>query len=283
MSTRKVRSREYKVMLRPTLFVGDETALLQRASQFWKAFTDAIEDIVLDTDGDLDSIKKERAISFFDTADQCLRKNDYVFRLRHDIEGSTTERETEVTLKFRHPDRYLAQGRNMDAAESENGETKLEEDSKLPFHSLFSHSTTQPVGPEDSVKTMGDIVALYPGIEESLECYEPDEKVTRVGDFTARELVITGGDKDADFEVQSDPKVEAECALVVWYDLGGSNAEPIIAEFSFRYGDKKERYPAEMVQRAYESFQRLQDELSEWLDPESMTKTASVYGRGGGS
>lgn len=280
MSTRSVESREYKVMLRPDLFAGDETALLHKAGEFWKAFTEAIEDIVLDTDGDLDSITKKRAISFFDTADRCLRKSDYMFRERQDMEGSTDEPETEVTLKFRHPDRYLAQGRNMDASVEDDGETKLEEDIKSPFQSLFSHSTTQPVSPEDSFKTMSDIAALYPDVEESLECYEPDEIVTRVGDFTAREVVIAGGDKDADFEIRSDSKVEAECALVVWYDLNGSETEPVIAEFSFRYGDKKERYPAKMVQRAYEAFQCLQEELAEWLDPESMTKTAYVYSRG---
>ena len=283
MSTRSVESREYKVMLRPAFFVGGEGALLRKAGEFWQAFTAAIEDIVLDTDGDLDSIKKKRAISFFDTADRCLRKSDYVFRRRHDTVGPAAERETEVTLKFRHPDRYLAQGRNMDASVEENGETKLEEDIKSPFRSLFSHSTTQPVGPDDSFESMNDIVALYPGIKESVECCKPDETISKVGDFTARELVIAGGDKDADFEIQSDPKVEAECALVVWYDSGGSKTEPVLAEFSFRYKDKKERYPAKMVQRAYEAFKCLQEELAEWLDPESMTKTAYVYSRGSGS
>ena len=53
----------------------------------------------------------------------------------------------------------------------------------------------------------------------------------------------------------------------------------IMGQFSFRYGNKKERYPAKMVQRACEAFQLLQEELADWLDPESMTKMASVFSR----
>jgi hypothetical protein len=112
MAQEHVVSREYKLMLRAHLFTGAEDALLRQAGAFWGALTQAIRDVVLDTDGDLDQITKRRFIRFYDTQGQRLRKNDYIFRERVDI-GSG---DREVTLKCRHPDRYVAQDRNMAAA-----------------------------------------------------------------------------------------------------------------------------------------------------------------------
>jgi hypothetical protein len=82
MAQEHVVSREYKLMLRAHLFTGAEDALLRKAGAFWGALTQAIRDVVLDTDGDLDTITKRRFIRFYDTQGQRLRKNDYIFRGR---------------------------------------------------------------------------------------------------------------------------------------------------------------------------------------------------------
>jgi hypothetical protein len=97
-----------------------------------------------------------------------------------------------------------------------------------------------------------------------------------VGDFTARELVLTG----ADFQIGKEPKIEAECALIVWDDVAGSAQQPVVVEYSFRYGDKNEHYAGEVAKRAYDAFLLLQSEaLAGWVDSASFTKTAYVYSR----
>jgi hypothetical protein len=50
----------------------------------------------------------------------------------------------------------------------------------------------------------------------------------------------------------------------------------VLAEFSFRYGDKDEAYRGESARRACEVFSILQ-QLDEWVDPKARTKTAQVY------
>jgi hypothetical protein len=206
MSTIKVISREYKIMLKAERFFGEDQHLLEKAHFFWNDFVNVIDRIVYDTDGDLDTIKTRRLITFFDTATFCLRNNVYVFRERVEIGTETGDEEREVTLKFRHPDRYLSGGRNMAAADGERSKTKFEEDIKPPFGSLFSHSTKQSIDPQQTLQKMSDIAGMFPDLNKNLDCFTPNETITAVGGFTAREVVITGGD----FQIGRDPKVEAE-------------------------------------------------------------------------
>ncbi len=268
-----VVSREYKVMLKKQRFMGSQVNLLQRAAEFWHDFQGSIQDIVIDTDGSLNEIEKERSIRFYDTADRRIRRGDYVFRERVDLK--TNKRE--VTLKYRHPDRYISQDRDMAAANVDQGKTKFEEDIKLPFIKLYSFSTKQPISDDKNLNQLNDPGDLYPDFKKRLKSYQKNEPIKVVNNFTAREVVITG----ADFQIRKSPKVEAECALVVWYDVAGEEDQPVVVEFSFKYENKQEEYGGKASQRAYEVFGRLKDRLGDWVDPEGITKTAYVYSRGG--
>jgi hypothetical protein len=101
--------------------------------------------------------------------------------------------------------------------------------------------------------------------------YEKDEKIRQVADFTARELVIIG----AGFTLSHSPKLDTECALIVWYNKKGNHEKPELVEFSFRYGNEEEKYTQEMAQRALNVFKKLQSLT--WVDSDSKTKTAYVY------
>ena len=267
--TQNVVSREYKVMLRKEKFVGSQDDLLKQAGKFWNAFKDSIKDIVFDTDGSLDKVDKERSIRFYDTADLRLRKNNYIFRERVDLRKNKRE----VTLKFRHPDRYISQDRNMNAADVDKGEPKFEEDIKLPFIKLYSFSTKQQIPDNKSLNKLNDPGELYPDLKQQLKSYQGSEPIEVVGDFTAREIVIEG----ADFQIGKKPKVEAECALIAWYNEAGKKDRPVVVEFSFKYKNEKEKYDGEVAQRAYDVFVALKDKLAEWIDSEGPTKTACVY------
>jgi hypothetical protein len=269
MRPQKVISREYKVMLRANRFGGDERALAKAAGAFWHDFTRAVSDIVRRTDGTLAAVESRRVIRFFDTKQNGLNETGYIFRERRDAKKA----EREVTLKFRHHDRHFAQARDMVPQRGKGSRTKFEEDIKPPFVSLYSFSTTVPVGKKWKAATLRDVLKLFPDLRENLHDVRENEALAPVGNFTARELVFGGGT----VRFGKRPTVDAECALIVWYDDARRDHQPVAVEFSYRYGDKKEKYEGTSAHRAYQVFSRIQDKLGRWIDPNPRTKTAFVY------
>lgn len=263
------KSREYKVMLKSELFSGLEARLLEQVNDFWSELKETIRDIVLDTDGTLNKIETPRLVRFYDSASHRLQQNDYIFRERIDLNSD----QREITLKFRHPDRYISQDRDMAAVNFETGKTKFEEDIKLPFVTLYSFSTKQPISDSKLLNKMKDPGELYPDLKKRLKFYQEDELINIVRKFTAKEVVITG----ANFKIGENPKVEAECALIVWYKESGEQDKPVVVEFSFKYERKGESFDGETAQKAYDVFGRIKDQLTEWVDSEGLTKTAYVY------
>lgn len=258
-------------MLRTARFRGDEEHLRRAAREFWQDLRRVIAPVVIDTDGDLDDIQKARFIRFHDTAGHLLHKNGYILRERWDESSG----DREVTLKFRHLDRYLAQERGIASGGAGHGTTKFEEDIKSPFQILYSFSTKQKISATETLNRMNDPGRLYPTLPKKLDQYDKEEPIRPIGNFTAREVVIAG----ADFQVDEKPKVEAECALIAWYDAQSSVRQPAAVEFSFRYGDERENYSGDGAKRAYAAFSILQGKkLSNWVDPAPKTKTAYVYG-----
>jgi hypothetical protein len=163
----------------------------------------------------------------------------------------------------------------MAAADVEKGKPKFEEDIKLPFIKLYSFSTKQPISDDKSLNKLNDPGELYPELKKRLKSYQENESIDIVGCFTAKEVVITG----ADFEIRRSPKVEAECALIAWYDEACEKGRPVVVEFSFRYKNEQEEYDGEAAQRAYDVFTRIKDMLADWVDAKGLTKTAYVYSR----
>ena len=196
-----------------------------------------------------------------------LQNSDHAFRER--IDEASDQRE--VTLRFRHPDRYLAVSRDMSGR---HVRTTFEEDIKAPFHGLYSHSGSQGIAGSKDLNKLNDLHRLFPGLPKQLDHCDDSQAITAVEDRTWRELVLTG----ADFRICKSPKVETECALIVWYDARSNPHRPEVVEFSFRYGDDQEAYGDKSARRAYEIFQVLQGPaLAAWVDPTGMTKTAIAY------
>ena len=270
MKPQPVVSREYKAMLRRNLFRGGEKALLKAAGGTWRDFSTSIAGVALGTKGNLSKIKSPRLITFFDTPKHDLNTRHYIFRERRD----TGTGEREVTLKFRHPDRNVAQDRDMKArAGGERSRTKFEEDIKGPFSSLYSFSTTVTIGDDRTFDTLKDVARLFPDLRDRLGKLDGDRPLVAVNGFTAREVVIAGGKLD----VGKISKGDAESALIVWYDHKRGAERPVAVEFSYRYGDDDGRYEGSTARRAFEVFDVLQKRLETWVNPRSRTKTAFVY------
>ncbi len=176
-------------------------------------------------------------------------------------------------MKFRHPDRYISQDRDMDARKIKRGTTKFEEDIKPPFLKLYSFSTKQKLKDDKEFKKLNDLVALFPDLGNKLDNYNKDEGIKGVGDFTAHEIVIAG----AKLKIRNKPKLYSKCALVVWYNHDSTKTIPEVVEFSFNYQNNKENYSRKTSMRAFKIFESIQKELKTWTRPKSKTKTAYVY------
>ena len=255
-------------MLLASRFRGSSSDLLRAAGSFWRDFSTAISPLVLETSGGLTTIGKLRLIMLLDTEAQHLRKGGYICRVRRPIDGERSE----ITLKFRHPDRYVAEGRQMKSHMLVDA--KFEEDIKPPFVSLYSFSATGRLRRHaPAPATLDDLTYLFPDLSKRLDSVDGRLTLAEVNGFTARELVVTGGR----LKISAKSKAIVECALIVWYDQQGSSTEPEAVEFSYRYGNPAGRYGGKVARRAFDIFATVQSELTTWLDPNPRTKTAFVY------
>jgi len=264
-----VGSREYKLMLRASKFKGDEAEILESAEALWKDLAAIIVPHALSVSGISGIEHKGRQVRFLDTSEKWLRTNDYVVRERLGID----EGERVVTLKFRHPDRYISQGRDMTPADGFQHDMKFEEDIKPEFLKLYSFSSNTLVPRATKLATLADVAAIYPGLPKAIDEFPEAERLEVVGGFTAYELVVKG----TSFQIRKNPETSAECSLTLWYP-GKPDDDPVVAEFSFKYEDRQEGYTAKMSKRAYDAFMAIQSHLGDWINTKSLTKTAYVYG-----
>jgi hypothetical protein len=254
-------------MLQAERFAGPQKPLLDAARRVWDDFSRAVGPAIFDAAGTLDTIEKQRLIAFLDTDAQHLRAAGYICRIRRMVDGGRPE----VTLKFRHPDRYVSESREMTSRRI-RVTAKFEEDIKSPFVSLYSFSARGDLGKKPIPSTLDDVSRLFPDLATRLGDVDGRLKLNPVNRFTARELVITGS------TMRIGAKATIECALIVWYDQNGSATEPVAVEFSYRYGNTKGQYGGKVARRAFDIFATLQTELTAWVDPNPRTKTAFVYG-----
>ena len=176
-----------------------------------------------------------------------------------------------MTLKFRHADRYAAGDRDMDAA-GRDADSKFEEDVKPPFTSVFSYSTTAPLGyrralrdarrrPPSSIRGWRD-----------RSSWQWDEPLHLVARFSAHETVFVG----ADVLLGAD-QLPAACAIVVWHDDDDPSTPPVAVEFSFKYGNHDEEYDGSLALAAFDFLRFLHTDLPAWVNPKAQTKTGLVY------
>lgn len=269
MSDQTVSSREYKVMLRPGNFTGSEKSILSAAHSFWREFAKAITGVASPNE-DLTDVKTRRLVRFYDTRDTRLNTSGYIVRERRSIDNDLRE----ITLKFRHPDRYVAQDRTMRAHGVKQSRTKFEEDIKVPFISLFSFSTTAGIDNDVKLNRLKDIGRMFPDVPGRLKEFAEDTALVVMNNFTARETVIVG----AEIGSAKNPGVRAECALIIWHNTEGKNRKPVPGEFSFRFGDSDEKYDGRASRRAYDVFGALFKKIETWVDRSRKRRRHSFTG-----
>lgn len=272
MKSKIVTSREYKVMLRAAKFEQADVPH-EGVKAFWTWLTAAVKKVGAKTEGALTKVDKRRQVRFYDTEDCFLRRSGYVLRERRKLNKG---KKRQFTLKYRHPDRFIAQARRMKPTKSATGKPKFEEDIKGLFAkpylaSLYSFSSKIQL--EEPLEKLRAPVGYFGNLGRRLGKYDPKASLVSVGDFAARETVLVGGF----LELGS---IIAECALVVWHDASPEKAaKPEVVEFSFRYENEVGEFEGRSVETAFRVFRSLQAQASqdEWVDKGSKTKTAFVY------
>lgn len=288
-----VTSREYKLMLNPDRFRERDTGV--------RAFLELVRFLVEKKVGGRYMVQEElkakdvppisRITTYLDTPEMALRERGWILRARDDRRipkpGEPEKRDASLNLKYRGADRYLSAVRNVGGPK----DGKFEEDILPPFRSNFSRSNTLKSDEPRVIRTMDDVVALFPGLHElGIAGATPIEIANG---FKAQELVLHVG--GIDFGDEEPVKM----SLSFWYLLESRQDWPMVGEFSFDYdalkakekkdgkdGEKKddekkegdevlllEQFPQATVKGTHEFFRALQLQAG-WLDLSGTTKSA---------
>jgi hypothetical protein len=281
MASSEITSREYKLLLSTTRFrdrnsVADEwlelvqraigrvggTLLSQRELEAEQAKArgetpDAWPDKQPDA-----WIEKKRNTSFLDTRDASFRNQGWILRLRR------KSKRTDVTVKFRCPDRLLSALR--DASSPLGGEHKFEEDVVPPFSSQYSRSNTLEDQKDDALPaTVDQAAALFPALGTlGIIAQTPLETV---GGLVVNEVARRVGG----FRIGDGPILEMSHTF--WYVGNTENHYPMVAEFSFEFAADDGVFPPPTVEGASKVYHELQQQAG-WLDVAGTTKSALVAG-----
>jgi hypothetical protein len=254
-------SREYKVMLNHHMF-ADRREGSRTVCEELRALAGRLPKIKWQ--GEL-QVNKRRTIVFLDTIDRTIALNGLLLRQRTD----KAAQESELTLKCRSADRYVAAGADLSAAPTLESCLKLEEDIGAPFVSRFSRSNTicSESEPPETLEAASKYFSVLNKLKRDGVRCSSELRLKPVNSLKAFERVLTGATLTLG-------DVEAEVALILW--SAGRKGRSLVSEFSFRYKCKGEDVSVQTARQAKYFFEELQ--LLDWCAPLSMTKTQFAYG-----
>ena len=267
---RPVTSREYKLMLRPELFLERKNAV--------KTFRDLAK-ILVDREGGQviqDQKKvKQRLTWYVDSDGWDLRRLSLVLRVRREKrKGKTIYK---VTLKYRSGDRYLSA---MSTVNSEADDCKFEEDLTPPYASKFSHSCSVKLHEEPILKTMDDAIKLFPGLKQMLDAVPGDTPLSVVNGFKAQEFSCYL--LQAQFGGKEGKETPVKLCMSFWYFEGTDQGCPLATEFSYDFDATKspegnlEEFSKPVLVACNAIFKSMYN-MDAWIKTRGTTKTKLAY------
>jgi hypothetical protein len=273
-------SREFKLILKPNLFKEFNSGI--------KKVQDVIDTEVKKLNGtfksrDSDLKLKHRKTSYLDTSDFRLNSKNFFLRIR----GDNKSRKYDVTLKCRHPDRYISSA--YDLSDLKMYDTKFEEDIIAPHISKFSTSVNFEQDQKPKFNSIEGLRSTFPG----LISHELGHGILlKVNNFEAKEISVKLGKIVYDGK-KSDNKDDNKVTLFLnlWYSPRDESM-PAIVEFTYSYrainpspsisnkSNKEdtliEEFPLPLVRNTYEFYKSLQKTKVADLSA-SKTKTEFAY------
>ena len=265
---RTINSREFKLMLNTTAFINRKEGI--------KKFSDILHFHIGNQNGEFqeqDIEEKKRLTWYLDTSRYDLNAKKFLFRIREEKETN----EYNVTLKCRHPDRYVSALHDL-SSPIKNIKTKFEEDIISPFVSKFSLSAEFQDKRKPKINTMGELGSLFPGLK-GLANIPSTETLKKVNNFEAVEVSCQIG------KIIFENKKDINAYLNLWYVSSEENT-PVIIEFTYNYSAKDpdekskgmllEEFPRSLVREADKLYMSLQEHRIVDLDV-AKTKTEYAY------
>ncbi len=272
----KIESREYKLLIDHTLFRHRSEAV----QEIWREIRHASKHLpAVRIKGELNEAGS-KSVRFLDTPDFSFRRNGLLLRQRWDSGKS------EMTLKCRSEDLFLAAGTNVRPAKGIDADSKFEEDIAPPFLCRFSHSATvQGVRPEKTGKppaapaSVEDATTIFPVIGT---LSSDDRKLHRKVEIrTVQGIVVKETVWKSDtIEIQADEDdrpSKASFATILW--TRGHTDLPVIAELSFKIRTDEGELSRSAAVGARSLHRALQ--ALDCFRSDARTKTEYVYRDGG--
>jgi hypothetical protein len=294
---RLVGGREYKLMLKTSKFeergrgIKDFLDIIERQIEMLnvREEKEAVEgeQVYFDKkDEKDDNGEKKRRVWYLDTKDFKLHENKFLIRIRKENDD-----EYVTDLKCRNSDRYISASYDLSPNIKEKEiQFEFEEDiipkddctnSRFPdFASKFSHSVSFHTKKELKLKTLRDLLSIFPGL--NVLNIDADTELHKGNNFEAKEIFIKLGKiKFLDKKYNTD-----DLSLSFWYLP--KRETPEIIEFSFDYYAKEkpdgsdknsfiEEFPISLVRKANDFYLALLNE-HEFVDLKtSKTKTEFAY------
>lgn len=277
---RSLDSREFKLIVKPEIFI-DINAGIKKVQRL-------IDNEIKKLNGKFKSDESElklkyRRTYFLDTPDFRLHSKNFFLRIREDNKPPKYN----ITLKCRHPDRYISSAYNL--SDSNTHELKFEEDIIAPHVSKFSISLNFDQDQKPNLKSIKDLKSEFRG----LRSYDlGDGKLLKVNNFEADEISVKLG-KVAYNEKNGQDKDDNKVNLFLnfWYSPKDKKL-PVIVEFTYSYSALKrnisslnngnkdkmliEEFPYYIVKNTYEFYTALQSTEIADLSA-SRTKTEFAY------
>jgi uncharacterized protein YjbK len=260
-----ITSREYKLILNANRFKNRR----QGTEAFWELIECLVEKLGGKSEKEVK--EEERQTYYLDTVGLALYRQGFILRVREEQPDIS-----KITLKYRHTDRYLSASQDLSFTD-EKSKCKFEEDILANASSKFSHSVSikkkKPWSVENEIKTMDDVIKLFPGLKDLDSCNHANMRI--VNDFKAHEIACKLGHLDFD-----QGQTEIKAVLSFWYGLGKQDEIPLIVEFSFDYdalaNNQLEQFPIEVVKKTHCWFETLKKQVG-WVSEPAMTKTSYAY------
>ncbi|MBI1324483.1 hypothetical protein GC170_15040 [bacterium] len=272
----KIESREYKLLIDHSLFRHRSEAV----NEIWREIRHAAKDLpAVRIKGEL-KLAGTRMARFLDTPDFTFRRNGLLLRQRWG-EGSS-----ELTLKCRSEDLFLAFGTDVTPAKGLAGKAKFEEDIAPPFLSRFSHSATvaglvsdKPGKPPKAPATVADAEEVFPVIgtlSSDERTLHGKIEIRTVQGIEVKETVWTSDTIEIRVDDESKP-LKASFAAILW--TRGPSETPVIAELSFKIRTL-DGYLSRSAAAGARSLHRALQGLDSYRS-DARTKTEYVYRDGG--
>jgi hypothetical protein len=272
MPSDQIRFREYKLLLKPDLF-PDQHAF----HKFWKVAHHAAKSAGAKLDEmDTEAKPHQREVLFYDTPHFKLYNAGFILRKRTFYKHGQPDEKHELVLKFRHPDRKVAQSVDprpllpCQYTLKFKEEILLPKDGALGMRLIYSHNCELDT-PNIVLTQRFDITEqAFPALRTIGA--NPKAALGIVHGVAIQEYLVDLG------VIDFGHKLTAKCNVAVWR-VRPSN-EALVAEFGYQL---KFENPEDVPRKAREAseffYTSLQSQAAEWIQ-RGTTKTSLVYGYG---